>query len=89
MGKNIMLLCGVLTYRDHLNTFRRQFLSCRLFNIASDAANLELLGENGIIEDETDDRAALIASGAPDGQDLGHGECTGRICGEWRAAASI
>lgn len=43
-----------------------------LGDIAGDATDLELLGESGVVENGADDRAALVASGAENSENLGH-----------------
>lgn len=50
-------------------------LSCWLRNIASDAADLECLGESGVGKDVLDDRTTLVPCGAEDSDELGHCRC--------------
>lgn len=45
-----------------------------LGDIAGDATDLELFRESGVVENGADDRAALVASGAENGENLGHFE---------------
>lgn len=49
-------------------------MGSRLGDITGDAADLELFRESGVVEDGTDDRAALVASGAENSENLGHFE---------------
>jgi hypothetical protein len=73
---------SVEVYRAYVFTYSLQFdallykcLSCRLRNIASDAANLKCLGESGVGEDVLDDRTTLVACGTEDSDKLGHCSC--------------
>lgn len=62
------------SYRDNLNTLLSKILSGLLGDVASNAANLELLGELRIGEDGINDRATLVASSTKDSDQLGHSE---------------
>jgi hypothetical protein len=62
------------TCRYDLDALGCEVLCSWLGCIAGDGANLELLGESRVVEDGPDDGATLVASGAEDGQELGHDE---------------
>ena len=52
-----------------------QSLGFWLAGIASDTANLELLGQFRVVEDGADDGSALLAGGTEDSDDLRHFAC--------------
>ena len=69
------LLEGFLVVRVRLDDFDTLLLQCLgggLGEIAGDAADFELLGQFGVVDDIVDDGAALLAGGAEDGEELGH-----------------
>lgn len=60
------------TYCCELNTSCGELLCRSLCRVSSDASDLVLLGELGVVEDVVDDGAALVASGTEYGNELGH-----------------
>lgn len=60
------------THSYNLNALGGQGLGSGLGDIASDAADLELAGQGGVVEDGPDDGAALVAGGAKYGDEFRH-----------------
>ena len=71
------------THSNDLNAPRSERLSTVLRHIARNAAKCKLARRNRVGEDAVDDRAALLASGAEDSEDLlGHGVCLWEVMQE-------
>lgn len=62
------------TDRDELDALGRELFGSWFVYVAGDAADFEFFGQDWICEDGFDDGASLVACGAKDGDDLGHGE---------------
>lgn len=62
-------------YNFDFNTLLSQSLGFWLAGIASDTANLELLGQFRVVEDGANDGSALLAGGTEDSDDLRHFAC--------------
>lgn len=61
---------AIRAYRDHLNALSSQLLGRVAFRVSRDAANSPLVLELGIVEEDLDDRAALLASRPKNGDDF-------------------
>lgn len=62
----------MITYSYHLNAPAGQLLSSGLGDITSDTPDLVLGSDGRVCEQGVDDRAALVASGTKNSDDLGH-----------------
>lgn len=65
-------LWDVKPYISNFDSLVSQCLSFWFAGITGDTADLEFLGEFGVVEDRADDGPALLASGTEDSDDLGH-----------------
>jgi hypothetical protein len=72
MSVRNLIYCDKWTNLLHLDALFLERLCSRLRDIASDAADLELLGQSWVGEDVLDDGATLVASGTKNSDDLGH-----------------
>lgn len=62
------------SYSDNLDTPLGNILGGLLGGVTSNAADLELLGKLGIVEDGVDDGTTLVSGGTENSDQLGHGE---------------
>ena len=69
------------THSNDLSALRSERLSAVLVHVARHRAKSELGGRGGVGEDAVDDRAALLASGAENGDDLLDHD--GSMCSWW------
>lgn len=63
------------TYSDNLNPLSGQLLGSLALNTAGDSSDSPSILQLSIVEERADDGAALLASGAKDGDDLLGGHC--------------